>query len=50
MVKKSNVQTVRFALIYMTIDGHTYKLFQNIVSDVRTKGKWEINTAQHNYC
>ena len=44
-VKKSNFQTVNFAIIFMTMNGHAYKLFKNILSDVQTEGKGEINTA-----
>ena len=44
-MKKTNFQTVIFALIYVTMNEHTYKLFKNIFNDVQTEGKGEINTA-----
>ena len=31
------------------MNGHTYKLFKNILNDCQTKCKGEINTAKHNY-
>ena len=34
----------------MTLKGLSNELFKNILSDVQTKGKGEINLAQHNYC
>ena len=37
--------TVSFAIIFVTMNGHTYKLFKNRLSDVQTEGKSEINTA-----
>ena len=33
----------------MTTNGYTYILFKNILNDVQTKGKGEINTALHSY-
>ena len=47
--EKSNFQSVIFAIISVTINGHTYILFKNIPKDVQAKGKGEINTALHNY-
>ena len=44
-VKKSNFQTEIFGILFVTINGHTYILFKNILNDVQTKGKGEINTA-----
>ena len=29
----------------MTMNGRTYKLFKNMLNDVKTKGKGEINMA-----
>ena len=43
--KKSNFQTVIFAIILVTLNGHTSKLFINILNDVPTEGKGEINMA-----
>ena len=34
----------------MTVNGHAYKLSKHIYSNVQTKGKGEINTAEHKYC
>ena len=39
------VKTVIFAMIFVTMNGHTYILFKNILYDVQTKGKGEINIA-----
>ena len=36
---------VIFAIIFTTMNGHTFKLFKNILNDVQTKGEWEINKA-----
>ena len=33
----------------MFINGHTCKLFKNILNDVQTVGNGEINTAKYNY-
>ena len=44
-VKKSYFQTVIFAIIFMAMNGHTYKLFKNIYNYVQT----EINMALNNY-
>ena len=44
-VKKSNFQYVIFAIVSMIINGHTFILFKNILNDVKTKGKGEINMA-----
>ena len=43
--KKANVQTVIFATTFVTINGHTYLLYKNILNDVQTKGKGQINMA-----
>ena len=42
-VKFSNCD---FAILFMTMNGHTSKLFKNIYYDVKTVGKGEINTAE----
>ena len=34
-----------FCNISVTMNGHTYKLFKNILNDIQTKGKGEVNTA-----
>ena len=39
------VKTVFFAIIYMTLNGHTCKLLKNIPNIVQTKGNGEINTS-----
>ena len=39
---KLKFQTVIFAIIIVTMDGQTYKLFKNIFNDVQTEGKGEI--------
>ena len=44
-MKKSNFQTVIFAIIFVTMNGHTSKLFKNKFYDVQTEGKGEINAA-----
>ena len=31
------------------MNGHTCKLFENIINDAQNKGNGEINTAKHNY-
>ena len=46
--EKSNFQTggvFFFAKIFMTMNGHTSKLFKNILYDVQIECKGEINTA-----
>ena len=49
-MKKSNFHTVIFAIIFVTMNGHTSKLFKNIFYDVQTEDtKVEINTAQYTY-
>ena len=40
-MKKTNFQTVIFAIIYVTMYENTYKLFINIFNDVQTEGKRE---------
>ena len=49
-MKKSSFETVSFEIIFMAINGHTYKLFRNIYSGVQTKRKGEIIAALHNFC
>ena len=44
-VKKSNFQSVFFAIICMTFKAHTYILFKSILNDVQTKDKGKIITA-----
>ena len=44
-MKKSNFQTVGFTIIFMTMNGHTYKFLKNIFNDVQTEGKGEINNT-----
>ena len=39
-MKKSNFQTVIYALIFATTNAHTYKLFKNIFNDVQTKERY----------
>ena len=48
-MKKSNFQTVIFAKVFVTVNGHTSKLFKIIFYDGQTDGKGEINTAEYNY-
>ena len=45
-VEKSNFKTVSFAIIFVTMIGHTraYKLFKKIFSDVQIEEKGEINS------
>ena len=35
--EKPNFQTVMFAIIFVTTNGHAYKLFKNINNDAQTK-------------
>ena len=44
-VKKLNFQTVRFAIIFVTMNEYINELSRNIFYDVQTEGKGEINTA-----
>ena len=44
-MNKSNFQTVIFAIIFATINGHRSKLFKSIFYGVQTEGKGEINKA-----
>ena len=47
---KSNFQTVIFALMFVTLNGHIYKLIKNTFNDVQSKDKGEINIRLlHNY-
>ena len=49
-MKKSNFQTVIFAIMFVTMNGHTSKLFKNVFYDVQIEDtKVEINTAQYTY-
>ena len=36
--EKSNFQIVIFAIVFVTMNGHAYKLFKNIFNDVLTTG------------
>ena len=36
-----------FAIIFVTMNGHIFKLFINMFYDVQTEGKGEINTIKH---
>ena len=38
-VRTSNFQTVIFAIMFVTMNGHTSKLFKNIFYDVQTEEK-----------
>ena len=50
-MKKSNLNfQTEFCNNLCDIERLTNELFKNILSDVQTKGKGEINSAQHNYC
>ena len=51
IVEKINakVQKGPVPAIFVTMNGHTNKLFKNILSSVQTEYKWEINTANYNY-
>ena len=42
-VKRSNFQTVSFARIFKTMNGHTYKSFKKILNDFLTDDKGEID-------
>ena len=44
-VKKSNVQTVIFAISIVDLNRHTYTLFKNILNDFQAKDKGEKNTV-----
>ena len=44
-MKKSNFQSVIFAIMFVTVNGNKYILFKTIFNHVQTKGKGEINTA-----
>ena len=44
-MKKSNFQTVIFAIIVVTINERISKLIKNIIHGVQTEGEGEINTA-----
>ena len=48
-MNKSNVPFVIFAISFMTVNGHTYRLFKSIFNDVHTEGEGEINTVTHNH-
>ena len=43
--QKSNFQTVIFAIMFVTMNGHIAKSCKNIFYDVQIKGKGVINTA-----
>ena len=38
-----------FEIIFLSINGHSYTFFKNILNHVQSKGKGEINMAQRNY-
>ena len=38
-----------FAIIFVTMNGHTHTLYKNILNDVQIKDKGEINMAQRTY-
>ena len=38
----TNFQAVIFGIFFVTMNGHTYKLFKNILNDVQIEGKGEI--------
>ena len=42
---KDNFLTVIFAIIYMTMNIHAYKLFKQMLNDVQINGQGEIHTA-----
>ena len=44
-MKKSNFQSVIFAIIFVIMNGHTYILFKNILNDVQTESKGEMTMA-----
>ena len=44
-MKKFNFQTVFFAITLVIMNGHTCKLFENIINVVQNKDNGEINTA-----
>ena len=46
---KTNFKTVIFAIIFATMNRHTYKLFKVIFNNVQIDGKGEINKALQNY-
>ena len=52
---KVNYEKVKFSnfvfaiTLVIIMNGHTCKLFENIINDVQNKGSGEINTAKHNY-
>ena len=41
--EKSNFQSMIFAIMFVSTNGHTYKLFKSILNDFLAKGKGEIN-------
>ena len=46
---ESQIFNLFFAIIFLTMKGHTSKLLINIVSDVQTERTVEENTVTHNY-
>ena len=48
-VKKSNIQTVIFAKVFITMNEDVYKMFTNKFYYFLTEGKGETNMALHNY-
>ena len=49
VICESQIFNLIFAIIFVTTNENTYILFLNILNDVQTKDKGEINKAQHNY-
>ena len=49
IVPKSNLQTVNFAIIFVTINGLTCTFFRIILNDIRTEVNEQIHEAYHNY-
>ena len=47
-MKELFFQTVFFAITLVIMNGHTCKLFENIINDAQNKGNGQINTAKHN--
>ena len=43
-MKQSNFQSMIFAIIFMTMIGHTHILFENTFNDIQANGKGDINT------
>ena len=41
----SNFKTVFFAIVFVVMNGHTYKSFKYIFNDIQTENNGEINKA-----